>query len=40
MLEDEIDGVTYVYMPKNLWDRTWEILDRIEKLGNIYGKHS
>ena len=34
MLEEEIDGVSYVYVPKDLWDRMWEILDRLEELGN------
>lgn len=40
MLGEEIGGETYVYVPKDLWDRMWEILDRIEELGNKYGKHS
>ena len=40
MLKEEIDGVSYVYVPKDLWDRMWEILDRLEELGNKYGKHS
>ena len=40
MLKEEIDGVSYVYVPKDLWDRMWEILDRFEELGNKYGKHS
>ena len=39
MLE-EIGGVTYVYVPKDVWDKIWEILDRIEELGNRYGKNS
>ena len=26
MLEEEIDGESYVYVPKDLWDRMWEIL--------------
>ena len=28
MLE-EIGGVTYVYVPRDVWDKIWEILDRI-----------
>ena len=40
MLKEEIGGETYVYVPKDLWDRMWEILDRIGELGNKYGKHS
>lgn len=40
MLKEEIDGVSYVYVPKDLWDRMWEILDRLEELGNRYDKYS
>ena len=40
MLEEEIDGASYVYVPKDLWDRMWEILDRLEELGNRYDKYS
>ncbi|WP_296893188.1 hypothetical protein [uncultured Methanobrevibacter sp.] len=40
MLEEEIDGVTYVYVPKDMWDRMWEILDRIDEIVNKYDQHS
>ena len=40
MLEEEIDGVTYVYVPKVMWDRIWEILDRIDEIVNKYDQHS
>ena len=29
MLKKEIDGVTYVYVPKDMWDKIWEILDKL-----------
>lgn len=32
MIKKEINGVTYVVVPKELWDRMWEILDRIEEI--------
>ena len=40
MIEKEIDGVTYVVVPKKLWDRMWEILDRIDKIVNKYDQRS
>ena len=40
MLKKEIDGVTYVYVPKEMWDRIWEILDRIDEMVNKYDQHS
>lgn len=39
MLE-EIDGVTYVYVLKVMWDRMWEILDRIDEIVSKYDQHS
>ena len=33
MIEQEIDGVPYVTIPKELWDRMWDVFDRIEKIG-------
>ena len=30
MLEQEIDGVTHVLVPKEMWDKMWEVFDRIE----------
>ena len=40
MLEEEIDGASYVYVPKEMWDRIWEILDRIDEIVNKYDQHS
>ena len=40
MLEEEIDGVTYVYVPKLICDRMWEILDRIDEIVSKYDQHS
>jgi hypothetical protein len=40
MLKKEIDGVTYVYVPKDMWDRIWEILDRIDEIVSKYDQHS
>ncbi|WP_292851176.1 hypothetical protein [Methanobrevibacter sp.] len=40
MIEKEINGVTYVVVPKELWDRMWEILDRIDEIVNKYDQHS
>lgn len=40
MLKKEIDGVTYVYVPKDMWDRIWEILDKIDEMVNKYDQHS
>ena len=33
MLEQEIDGVTHVLVPKEMWGKMWEVFDRIDKLG-------
>ena len=35
MLEKEIDGVTHVIVPKDMWDEIWDVFDRINKLGEI-----
>lgn len=40
MLKKEIDGVTYVYVPKDMWDKIWEILDKIDEIVNKYDQHS
>lgn len=40
MLKKEIDGVTYVYVPQDMWDRIWEILDKIDEIVNKYDQHS
>ena len=33
MLEEEINGVPHVLVPKELWDRIWDVFDRIENVG-------
>lgn len=40
MIKKEIDGVTYVYVQKEMWDRIWEILDRIDEIVSKYDQHS
>ena len=33
MFEQEIDGVKYVTVPKELWDKMWEMFDKIDQIG-------
>jgi len=33
MFEQEIDGVQYVTVPKELWDKRWEMFDKIDQIG-------
>ena len=33
MLEEEINGVPHVLVPKELWDKMWDVFDRNEKMG-------
>ena len=33
MIEQEIDGVQYVTVPKELWDKMWEMFDKIDQIG-------
>lgn len=40
MIKKEIDGVTYVYVQKEMWGRIWEILDRIDEIVSKYDQHS
>jgi hypothetical protein len=35
MLEKEIDGVTHVIVPKEMWDEMWDVFDRIKKMGEL-----
>lgn len=35
MLEQEIDGVTHVLVPKDMWDEMWDVFDKIGKLGEM-----
>ena len=34
MLEQEIDGKTHVLVPKEEWEKIWDVLDRISELGD------
>ena len=31
--QEEIDGVPHVLVPKEDWDKIWEVFNKIEKLG-------
>ena len=33
MMEQEIDGITHVLVPKEDWERIWDVLDRISEMG-------
>ena len=33
MFEQEIDGVQYVTVPKELWDKMWEMFDKSDQIG-------
>lgn len=33
MIEQEIDGVQYVTVPKELWDKMWDVFEKIDRLG-------
>ena len=33
MLEQDINGVPHVLVPKEDWDKIWELLDKFEKIG-------
>ena len=37
MLEQEINGEVHVLVPKDYWEKIWDVLDRIEQLGDKYG---
>ena len=34
MLEQDVDGVPHVLVPKEMWDKIWDVFDRIEKMGD------
>lgn len=34
MMEQEIDGVTHVLVPKEEWEHIWNVLDRIIEMGD------
>lgn len=33
MLEQDVNGVPHVLVPKEVWDKIWDVFDRIEKVG-------
>ena len=33
MMEQEIDGIIHVLVPKEDWERIWDVLDRISEMG-------
>lgn len=33
MLEQDVDGVPHVLVPKEMWDKIWDVFDRIEEIG-------
>lgn len=33
MLEQDVNGVPHVLVPKEEWDRIWEVFDRISEMG-------
>ena len=34
MLEQEVDGVLHVLIPKDDWEKVWKLLDKIENMGD------
>ena len=34
MLEQEVNGVTHVLVPKEHWENIWEVLDKISEMGD------
>lgn len=37
MLEQEVNGETYVLVPKEKWGKVMDVLNRIHDLGDKYG---
>ncbi len=37
MLEKEINGKIHVLVPKDEWNKIWEVFNRIDQLGEKYG---
>ena len=33
MLEQEINGETHVLVPKEMWEKMWEVFDKISEMG-------
>ena len=34
MMEQEIDGIIHVLVPKEDWEKIWDVLDRISEMGD------
>lgn len=34
MLEQEVNGVPHVLVPKEQWERIWDVLDKISEMGD------
>ena len=37
MLEQDVNGVPHVLVPKDEWNKIWDVFERIEKLGEKNG---
>ena len=33
MIEQDVDGVPHVLVPKDAWEKIWDVLDRIQEMG-------
>ena len=33
MLEQDVNGKPHVLVPKDVWDKIWDVFNRIEKVG-------
>lgn len=33
MLEQDVNGEPHVLVPKEVWDKIWDVFDRIENVG-------
>lgn len=33
MLEQDVNGEPHVLVPKDVWDKIWDVFDRIENVG-------
>lgn len=33
MLEQDVNGVPHVLVPKDAWEKIWDVFERIEKVG-------
>ena len=33
MIEQDVDGVPHVLVPKDEWEKIWDVFDKISKLG-------